>query len=234
MTRAEQRRLYALVAKPRRGSKIAAAKRHGVDLSLTLRSLALKPEQRVKEMENALQFAENLRTPGKAMITNFEAALRTLADAGVNFIIVGAYAAYAHGANQLTRDLDICYERTQENMKRLVSALSPLHPRLRGAPEEARFTLDVRALAHGMNFTLQTDLGDIDLMGELSGVGQFSELARDSVSVTLHGRSFRVASLDAIIRSKKTAGRPKDLLALPELEAIRESQPATKPAKKKS
>lgn len=113
-------------------------------------------------------------------------------------------------------------------MKRLAGAISPLHPRLRGTPEGMPFTFDERTLANGMNFALQTDLGDIDLVGELSGVGQFRQLAQDAVSINLHNRSLKVASLDAIIRSKKAAGRPKDLAALPELEAIRESRSAKK------
>ncbi len=225
MTREEQQRLYDLVSNPPPGSKIEAAKKFGVDLTLTLRNLTLTPEERVKEMENALQFAENLRVPNSnAMTTNFEAALTALADAGVTFIVVGAYAAYAQGANQITRDLDICYERTPENLRRLALALSPFHPRLRGVPDDTPFVFDTRTLAQGMNLTLQTDLGDIDLLGELSGIKQFSELASDAVLLELHGRKVRVASLDGIIRSKRAAGRPKDLLALPELEAIRESQ----------
>ncbi len=211
-----------------------AAKRHGVDLTLTARSLTLTPEERVKEMEDALQFAENLRNPNNtAMMTKFEDALRALADAGVSFIIVGAYAAYAQGANQLTRDLDICYERTPENLRRLALALSPFHPRLRGVPESTPFIFDARTLAQGMNFTLQTHVGDIDLLGELSGIKQFSELATDAVQLELHGRKIRVASLDAIIRSKKAAGRPKDLLALPELEALRESRTPQKGPEKR-
>jgi hypothetical protein len=234
MTREEQERLFALVADPPPGSEIEAAKKYGVDLSLLVRSLTLTPDERVREAEDALLFAESLRaTTDLPMITNFEAALRVLVDAEVNFIIVGAYAAYAHGANQLTRDLDLCYERTADNMKRLALALAPLHPRLRGAPEGIPFVLDERTLATGMNFTLQTDLGDIDLLGELSGVGQFSGLASDAVAVDLHGRRVRIASLDAIIRSKKAAGRPKDLIALPELEAIRRARLGQTESKKR-
>jgi len=75
-------------------------------------------------------------------MTNFEAALRKLADAGVNFIVVGAYAAYAQGATQLTGDLDICYERTPENFRRLASALASIHPRLRGIPEDVPFVVE--------------------------------------------------------------------------------------------
>ena len=84
-----------------------------------------------------------------------------------------------------------------------------------------------------MNFTFQTDFGDIDLLGELSGVGQFRELDVDAVSLELYGMQVRVASLDALIRSKQAAGRPKDLLSLPELEAIRELRLAMKDQKKR-
>jgi len=83
---------------------------------------------------------------------------------------------------------------------------------------------DERTLAQGMNFTFETDFGDIDLLGELSGIGQFSDVARDAVSIELYGLQVRVASLDALIRSKRAAGRPKDLNALPELEALKEMQ----------
>src|SRR5437764_7605797 len=143
-------------------------------------------------------------------MTNFEAALKVLAEAEVNFVVVGAFAAVAQGSAQTTRDLDICYERTTQNMKRLAAALAPYHPRLRGAPQGIPFLLDHVTLSNGMNFTLQTDLGDIDLMGDLSGLGQFPEVAQDAVLMPLFGGSYRMASLDAIIRSKRAAGRPKD------------------------
>ena len=107
-------------------------------------------------------------------------------------------------------------------MKRLAAALAPYHPRLRGAPQGITFLLDHVTLSNGMNFTLQTDLGDIDLFGDLSGLGQFPEVAQDAVLMPLFGGSYRMASLDAIIRSKRAAGRPKDLNALPELEALKQ------------
>ncbi|MCU1310330.1 MAG: hypothetical protein JWO20_1455 [Candidatus Angelobacter sp.] len=163
---------------------------------------------------------------------NFEAAIKALTEAAVEFVVVGAYAAVAQGSSQLTRDLDICYKRSPENLKRLATALDPYHPRLRGAPASVPFFLDQRTLSQGMNFTLETDLGDIDLMGDLSGVGQFPEVARDAVIVPLHGVSCQVASLDVVIRSKRAAGRPKDLAALPELEALKELRVALKKDKR--
>src|SRR5258708_10246303 len=159
---------------------------------------------------------------------NFEAALGALETAGVKFVIVGAYAAVVQGAGLATQDLDLCYERSPKNLKALASVLNDMHARLRGAPEGLPFLLDERTLAQGMNFTFETDFGDLDLLGELSGVGQYADLTRDAVILEIAGRSYQAASLDAIIRSKRAAGRPKDLNALPELEAIRGMAKKTK------
>jgi len=101
---------------------------------------------------------------------DFEEALRVLAAAGVNFVVVGGLATVAQGAAQVTRDLDICYDRRPENLRKLTAALTPHHPRLRGAPKDLPFIFDEQTLARGLNFTLETDLGDIDLLGELAGL----------------------------------------------------------------
>jgi hypothetical protein len=153
---------------------------------------------------------------------DFEATLKLLSERGVNFVVIGGYAATLHGSAYLTRDLDICYERTPENMERLVRALSPYRPRLRGAPEGLPFVFDMKTLSNGMNFTLATDLGDIDLLGHVSGLGEFPAVALDAISMPLFGGEYRVASLDSLIRSKRAAGRNKDLNVLPELEALKE------------
>jgi predicted nucleotidyltransferase len=153
---------------------------------------------------------------------HFQAALKALIEREVNFVIVGGYAATLHGASYLTRDLDICYERTPENMKRVVSALQPYHPQLRGAPPNLPFIFDIKTLSQGMNFTLQTDLGAIDLLGRLDGVGEFPEIACDAISVLSFGMECKVASLDSLIRSKRASGRAKDLNVLPELEVLKE------------
>jgi hypothetical protein len=158
---------------------------------------------------------------------NFESTLKALSDRGVNFVVIGGYAATLHGSAYLTRDLHICYERTPENIERLVSALRPYHPRLRGAPEGLPFLFDVETLSNGMNFTLATDLGDIDLLGHLSGLGEFPAVALDAIPMLLFGGEYRVASLDSLICSKKAAGRDKDLNVLPELEALKEMHAQT-------
>jgi hypothetical protein len=158
------------------------------------------------------------------MTTDYAAAISVLLAEQVQFLVVGGYAAGFHGSAILTFDLDICYQRTKENMERLARAMSKLQPKLRGA-ENVPFLLDAKTFYQGMNFTFSTSVGDIDLLGTLSGAGGYDDLIQDSIEVKVGPLVFRVASLAAIIKSKKAAGRGKDLLALPELESLLGIQP---------
>lgn len=153
---------------------------------------------------------------------DLERALTVLLDAGVEFVMIGGVAMYAHGSSRLTRDLDICYGRNSENLEKLSRALSPFNPRLRDVPSEVEFQLDALTLRHGLNFTLVTDLGDLDLLGEVPGLGGYPEVKAVSVMLPLFGRSCAVLSLDGLIRAKRAVGRPRDLEAVKELEALRE------------
>src|SRR5690242_4063521 len=101
-------------------------------------------------------------------MTDLGALVRVLASAGVEFIVVGGAAAIAHGSTRLTLDLDIVYRRSRENLDRLVAALGPHAPYLRGIPPGLPFVWDRTTLDRGMNFTLTTRLGDIDLLGEIT------------------------------------------------------------------
>ena len=154
---------------------------------------------------------------------DFEKALALLSDSGVRFVIVGGLAVTIHGSAYVTFDFDLCYARDAENFSRLARALQPLHPRLRGAPEDVPFRFDEETLKRGLNFTLTTDLGDIDLLGEVAGIGNYVAASAVSMPVELFGRIFAVLTLNALIASKRAAGRPKDLQVLPELEALREA-----------
>ncbi|MFN3650223.1 MAG: hypothetical protein ACK47B_11645 [Armatimonadota bacterium] len=153
-------------------------------------------------------------------MNSFESLLRVLVDGGVEFILVGGVAATVHGAVRLTEDLDIVYRRTPENLERLAAAVGGLHPYLRGMPPGLPFTLDVRTLRHGLNFTLTTDLGALDLLGEITGGGGYESLFPTTHEITLYGLPCRVLSLPRLIEVKRAAGRPKDLEALAELEAL--------------
>jgi predicted nucleotidyltransferase len=157
-------------------------------------------------------------------VTDFAGLLRCLAEAGVEYVVVGGAAATAHGSARLTQDLDVVYRRTDDNLHRLTTALAPLRPYLRGAPAGLPFRWDAQTLQRGLNFTLTTGLGDLDLLGEITGGGRYEDLLPDAGTVELFGLSCRVLGLDALIRVKRAAGRPKDLEAIAELEAIREER----------
>jgi hypothetical protein len=154
-------------------------------------------------------------------VSGVEQLLKTLADCEAKFIVVGAYAAIAQGSTLRTDDLDICYQRTPQNYKRITRALAPFKPRLRDIPDGLKAPFDEQALAQGTNFTLTTDLGNLDLLGEMSGVGGYAQIIGDAKTLNLGGTVCKVASLDTLIRSKEAADRPKDRATLPELKALR-------------
>jgi hypothetical protein len=145
-------------------------------------------------------------------------------DHNVEFVIIGGIAAVAHGSPQMTADLDLCYSRARGSLERLVAALAPLKPRLRGAPPDLPFIWDSRTLRSGLNFTLDTDLGPLDLLGEVAGIGQYDAALACSESILLFDRPCRVLTLEALIRSKRAAGRRRDLEHVLHLEALKELQ----------
>lgn len=157
-------------------------------------------------------------------MTDYAGLIRALADAGVEYILVGGVAAIVHGAARLTRDVDVVYSRSPENIERLVRALAPHSPYLRGAPRGLPFRWEAATIARGLNFTLTTSLGDIDLLGEITGGGSFDQLVSQSHPVTIFDRDVRCLDLESLIRTKRAAGRPRDLDALAELEAIAEER----------
>lgn len=158
-------------------------------------------------------------------MTDFAGLLRRLATAGVEFILVGGAAATAHGAARLTEDIDVVYRRSADNVDRLVAALLDLHPYPRGAPAGLPFRWDARTVRRGLNFTLVTDLGDLDLLGEIAGGGTYENLLPDCLTIELFGVACQCLGLERLIEVKRAAGRPKDLEAIAELEAILEQRP---------
>ena len=153
-------------------------------------------------------------------MTDFEAVIRALGESGVEFVIVGGLAATIHGSARLTQDVDFVYSRTGANIERLVAALGPHAPYLRGAPPGLPFDWSEATIERGLNFTLTTAIGDIDLLGEITGGGDYDALAPNCVDVNLFGCPCRCLDLPGLIRAKRAAGRPKDLEALAELEAL--------------
>lgn len=159
------------------------------------------------------------------MPIQFKLIVETLSDGGVDYVIIGGVALVAHGSARTTEDIDICYSREATNIAALAAALAPLHPTLRGAPKDLPFRVDVQTLKAGLNFTLDTDLGPVDLLGEVTGVGGFSEVASDAELIDLYGRRVKLMSLDTLEKSKRAAGRRKDLLDLAEIAEIKARRP---------
>jgi hypothetical protein len=157
------------------------------------------------------------------MINEIEEHLRLLGKYRVDCVIVGGVAATIHGASQFTSDLDICYDREPANLARVVQALRSVNARLRGVPENLPFILDEETLQKGLNFTFSTDIGSLDLLGEVSGVGGFREAIEKAEVRDFFGNDFPILSLPKLIAAKRAAGRPKDLNTLPELEAIHQA-----------
>lgn len=158
-------------------------------------------------------------------MTDFKALLRILAEAGVECIVVGGVAAAVHGAARATFDLDVVYGRSPENIDRLVLALMPYHPYLRGAPPGLPFRWDGATIRRGLNFTLTTDVGDLDVLGEIAGGGTYDALLPHTISVRAFGIECRLLGLNRLIEVKRAAGRPKDFEAIAELETIRDQRP---------
>ncbi len=157
-------------------------------------------------------------------MTDFERLIGLLVESGVDFILVGGVAATVHGSTRLTLDIDVVYARNAANLDRLVAALEPFEPYPRGAPAGLPFHWDRRTLDRGLNFTLTTTLGDIDLLGEIIGGGAFDDLAADAIQIELLGQRCLCLSLDRLIDVKRAAGRPKDYESLAELEALRDER----------
>src|SRR6266849_4152139 len=101
--------------------------------------------------------------------------LKLLAEHRVECVIVGGVAAWAHGSSQATFDVDVCYSCDASNLTRLTKALRAVRATLRGAPKDIPFILDEETLRHGLNFTFATEIGALDLMGEVKGVGTYHD-----------------------------------------------------------
>lgn len=151
-------------------------------------------------------------------------ALRTLLAHDVKFVVIGGVAARAWGSPSHTNDLDVCYERSKRNLEALAASLRELHAQLRGAPEGLPFQLDAKTLAMGDSFTFTTDAGWLDCLGTPSGTAGYSDLLARSTSMHVDDLTFKVVSLDDLLRMKRAAGRAKDRVEIEILTALKEER----------
>jgi hypothetical protein len=202
----------------------------GVDLTLLRENLKRPIEARLKANENQARFIRMIRQSNAretAMpILDMLGFLTQLNKHNVEYVVIGGQAMIFQGSAYNTLDLDICYSHSPANIRALVDAIGPLHPYLRGVPPGLPFRWDVPTIQAGLNFTLTTDLGDIDVLGEVSGVGDYQRVVASSEIKRLGDMSIRVLTIDGLIAAKKAAARTKDsshLLELEELKKLRDA-----------
>jgi len=140
----------------------------------------------------------------------------------VRFVLIGGFAGRLWGSNTLTNDLDICYARDRPNLEALAAALRNLGATLRGAPRDLPFLLDALTLERGDHFTFETRFGDLDCLGTPAGSKGFQDLVDGSTEMVVDSARVLVAALQDLIRLKRTAGRPKDLVEVEILAALRD------------
>jgi hypothetical protein len=154
----------------------------------------------------------------------FRELLAPLISHGVDFVLIGGQAGISHGSTYPSYDLDVIYDRSRDNIARLVSALEEIDVWLRGAPADLPFQLDAKTIENGANFTFETPYGDFDVLADAAGMPSYAELKSASVEREIFGHSVRVASLDHLIAMKKAAGRTKDKLMVEEYIVIADEQ----------
>jgi hypothetical protein len=147
--------------------------------------------------------------------------LARLNDHSVEYVLVGAMAAIVYGSQRVTQDVDVCAPLDLPNLQRIHTALAAINPRFRFRPDRLRLYDDVTRLVGFKNLNLVTDWGVIDILGELPGVGSYAEVAGKTVVAHIHGVECRMLDLDALLASKRAAGREKDLSDIRELEVIK-------------
>ncbi len=148
--------------------------------------------------------------------------LRRLAQARVEFVIVGGYAGVVHGCTYVTQDIDVCCVFSPDNLLMLQEALSELHPVHRMTPGRVPLELTADNAASFSNFYLDTDLGRLDCLSTINGLGAYAQVKRLSERIDIDGMFFGVLTIDALIQAKRAMNRPRDREAIHQLEAIRE------------
>jgi hypothetical protein len=149
--------------------------------------------------------------------------MRRLVSSQVEFVLVGGFAAVAHGVTLVTRDVDICCRFSEGNLMRIQEAFADLHPVHRSRPD-LPLQLTPEQCSMLKNLYLKTDLGVVDCLGEVLGVGNFDEVLKNSVEVELPYGKCQILHIDALIRAKEAMNRNHDKITVMLLKKIKEQQ----------
>ena len=158
------------------------------------------------------------------MAQDDKALLARLYQERVEFVLIGGVCGVVHGSGLLTVDLDVCCRFNPPNLRRLEAALRDLHPWHRLTPNRLPFVLTDDLCVGLKNLCLQTDLGKLDCLSEVTGVGGYDEALTRSVESKMSFGTIRMFDLETLILSKEAARREKDSYALPILRALAEKK----------
>jgi hypothetical protein len=153
--------------------------------------------------------------------SDFISLLERLVRAGVDFVVVGGFAGITHGCTLVTQDIDICCDFDPDNLLRLQKAISDLNPVHRMTTRRKKFELPEKNGGKFKNLYLDTDIGQLDCVSFVEGIGDYRQVKQASVPVKMQNTKIRVLSIDALIKTKKAMNRPRDRQAVMQLEAIK-------------
>jgi hypothetical protein len=149
--------------------------------------------------------------------------VRTLNEHDVRYVIIGGLAAVLWGSDHHTNDIDVCYERSPDNLRALVTALRAMDAHLRGLPDGVPEIIDERAFRLGDSMTFTTKYGWFDCLGAPAGTTGYKQLLTNATAMDIRpGLAVQVASLDDVIEMKRTAGRPKDMWLVEQLKRLKQ------------
>lgn len=153
-----------------------------------------------------------------------EDVLKRLVEHKVEFVLVGGLASVLHGAPIVTQDVDVCFHFSKENLERLRDALSDLNPKHRITPQRLPLEITENNWTMFKNLYLETDIGILDCLGEITGLGGFDAVMNLSEESDLGFGTFRILKIEALIQAKEAAGRPRDLTTVSYLKVIKATQ----------
>jgi hypothetical protein len=162
------------------------------------------------------------------MTDDFISLLERLVKAGVDFVVVGGFAGIVHGCTYVTQDVDICCNFSPANLLALQKAVSKLHPVHRMTPKRKKLELTEENCKQFKNLYLDTDIGQLDCVSFIDGLGDYQKVKQASKPVKVRDTKLRVLSLNALIKAKRAMNRPRDREALLQLEAIKKAERRTK------
>ena len=154
---------------------------------------------------------------------NLSELTRRLVEAQVEFVLIGGFAAVAHGATLVTRDVDICCRFSEANLKRIQHALGQLHPVHLSRPD-LPLELTPEQCSSLKNLYLKTDLGIVDCLSEVLGIGDFDAVSKQSLEVELPFGHCRILDIDGLIRAKEAMNRDHDRITVRQLKEIKNRQ----------